>query len=415
MTSGGALTVRSRANSNAGARADGSGVITGDGTTVGAAVALDRSIADNQALIHDANATGASATVDAALAARKIDIDNAQGPSVDLKANTIYIGVDAAAKFATGDEVSYDNGGGTSIGGLTSDGGTTKYHVIVGEEGKIKLATSAENATAGTAVDLTSLGAGDTHKIDSSDDSKDATFDPDKRPDLKVVDLDANTIYVGAEKAAQLGTGTEVSYDNGGGTSIDGLTDDNGTTKYYTIDAGGGKIKLADSISNANAGIEVNLKSLGTGSSHKIDATVGTDGDVTFDPSQTRFELKLAAPTTLVTGEAVTYDKGDAGNTAIGGLTDDTVYFVVNDGSGDLKLAETREKALQGEVIEFTSVGTGSGHSLSESTHGSGAAAVAGASGGKIGVAGSFVRQLGQRPDRRTPGRRCRRQHDGRW
>ena len=54
-------------------------------------------------------------------------------------ADTIDIGFEAAARLASGEEVTYDNGGGTSIGGLTSDGGTTKYYVIHAGEGKIKL------------------------------------------------------------------------------------------------------------------------------------------------------------------------------------------------------------------------------------------------------------------------------------
>ncbi|MBL8485016.1 MAG: hypothetical protein JNJ60_22660, partial [Rhodocyclaceae bacterium] len=184
VTSGGNVVVRSKGNASAGSRADGSALTTKTGTSVGAAIALTRSIVDSQALIEHANVTGGGVSVDAAMEQRKVDIDNAQGASVDLDEDTIYIGVDAAAKFTTGDEVSYDNGGGTSIGGLTDDNGSTKYYVIVGEDGKIKLAASADDATAGKAIDLTSLGSGDTHKIDSSDDSKDATFDPDKLPDL---------------------------------------------------------------------------------------------------------------------------------------------------------------------------------------------------------------------------------------
>ena len=55
--------------------------------------------------------------------------------------------------------MTYDNGGGTSIGGLTDDNGTTKYYVIKLADGKIQLATSLANAEAGTAIDLTDQGS----------------------------------------------------------------------------------------------------------------------------------------------------------------------------------------------------------------------------------------------------------------
>lgn len=57
--------------------------------------------------------------------------------------------------FETGDALIYTSGG-TEIGGLTS--GTTYYAIREGGN-LIKLATSASNATAGTAIDLTAVGS----------------------------------------------------------------------------------------------------------------------------------------------------------------------------------------------------------------------------------------------------------------
>ena len=57
--------------------------------------------------------------------------------------------------FETGDALIYTSGG-TEIGGLTS--GTTYYAIRV-DGNLIKLATSASNATAGTAIDLTAVGS----------------------------------------------------------------------------------------------------------------------------------------------------------------------------------------------------------------------------------------------------------------
>jgi hypothetical protein len=121
VTSGGTLTVRSRANTNSGSRADGSGTTTSGGTTVGAAVALTLTDSDNTAYVHDASVTAGAVTVEAVMAERKIGLKTEEPTAVDLAADTIYIGDEAAA--ASWAEVTYSNGGGTSLGGLTDDGG----------------------------------------------------------------------------------------------------------------------------------------------------------------------------------------------------------------------------------------------------------------------------------------------------
>ncbi|TIV93735.1 MAG: hypothetical protein E5V85_25575, partial [Mesorhizobium sp.] len=66
-------------------------------------------------------------------------------------------------------------------------------------------------------------------------------------------------------------------------------------------------------------------------------------------------------------------------------------YFAIVDGSGNIKLAEDRAKALKGEAIKITSSGTGDGHKLTETSHSTDATAKSGASKGKIGVAGSVA------------------------
>lgn len=58
--------------------------------------------------------------------------------------------------FVTADAVAYESSG-TAIGGLTD--GTTYYAIRV-DANTIKLATSASNATAGTAINLSAVGAG---------------------------------------------------------------------------------------------------------------------------------------------------------------------------------------------------------------------------------------------------------------
>ena len=57
--------------------------------------------------------------------------------------------------MSTGNTVLYDNGGGTTLAGLTDD---TIYYVIKASDNAIALASSASNATAGVAVNLTGTG-----------------------------------------------------------------------------------------------------------------------------------------------------------------------------------------------------------------------------------------------------------------
>jgi len=78
----------------------------------------------------------------------------ATATGIDLTNNTIKI---SSHGYSTGDVVIYDKNGGTIVTGLTNYG---VYFVIVVDVNTIKLATSAGNATLGTAVDLTIVGSG---------------------------------------------------------------------------------------------------------------------------------------------------------------------------------------------------------------------------------------------------------------
>jgi outer membrane protein OmpA-like peptidoglycan-associated protein len=308
-------------------------------------------------------------------------------PAVDVvfvMAETIDVGEDTG--LMTGDEVKYSNGGGDSItidGGGTLDGtGATSYFVIVATGGTIKLATSLANAQADTKIDLVGPGTGTAHKL-TRVTPVETTFDPSP-----AVDVDADTITVGANTG--LSTGTAVTYENGGGDSvaIDGgtLTDDDGDTKYFVIEAGGGKIRLATTLANAQAGLPIDLTGVGTGNGHKLSRAISEE--INFDPDAKRVELKVARDTAWTTGEPVVYDNG--GGTDITGLDDGTTYFVIGDGTEIIELATTQEKALLGEAILLTP-GGGTGGTLTEGHHGAGAKATSGAgSEGGVGIAGAL-------------------------
>ena len=77
-------------------------------------------------------------------------------------------------RFVAGQRVTYGKGsGGTVITGLTD---ATVYFVIREDKNTIKLATSAANATAGTAVNLTGVGAGTVHTLNLAFDGVNTKF-----------------------------------------------------------------------------------------------------------------------------------------------------------------------------------------------------------------------------------------------
>jgi hypothetical protein len=84
---------------------------------------------------------------------------NGEVAAVDVTANTI---TEVAHGFETGDKVTYANGGGTSITGITT---ATDYFVIKVNNNTIQLATTYALAIAGTARDLTVVGVGVAHTL----------------------------------------------------------------------------------------------------------------------------------------------------------------------------------------------------------------------------------------------------------
>ena len=76
-------------------------------------------------------------------------------------------------RFVQGQRVIYTNGGGSDIGGLTNN---QAYFIIKDDKNNIKLATSASNATNGTAINLTSKGSGTTHTLKIAFDGVNTKF-----------------------------------------------------------------------------------------------------------------------------------------------------------------------------------------------------------------------------------------------
>ena len=89
---------------------------------------------------------------------------------VNLVAETIKV-VDH--RFVNGQRVTYNNGGGSNIGGLSSG---TAYYVIYNDAHTIKLATNASNAASLTAINLNAVGGGTSHTLNAAFDGVNKKF-----------------------------------------------------------------------------------------------------------------------------------------------------------------------------------------------------------------------------------------------
>jgi hypothetical protein len=199
--------------------------------------------------------------------------------SLDLVSNTITL---PSHGFAAGELIEYDAKGNTAIGGLTT---ATPYYVIFVDGDNIKLALTPEDATEGTAIDLTSSGTG-TQSFRSLSKTPDGIYSIDDIPTPKSftavangniplltksfnprtsLDLEANAIYLESHGFI---TGTKVTYDQGpSATDIGGLEDGE---DYFVIGVNKDYFRLATTVENASAGIPLVLTSFGTGVLHSV-------------------------------------------------------------------------------------------------------------------------------------------------
>ena len=93
--------------------------------------------------------------------------------------------------------------------------------------------------------------------------------------DGNVVSQTADTITINNHRFL---TGSRVTYTNGGGGNITGLTTG---TVYFVIKVDHNTIQLATNASNANAGVKINITGTGTGTAHTL--------SVAFDGVNTKF------------------------------------------------------------------------------------------------------------------------------
>ena len=198
-----------------------------------------------------------------------------------------------------------------------------------------------------------------------------------------------NTIEIASHN---MQTGTVLTYQDGSGTALAGLSDN---TQYFAIRHTADLIKLASSLSNANAGTAINLTGTGNnaqtleGTQATATATisggrlasvtvtnVGSDYQSTpavtvAAPAEQTFNAQSAVSTAndtitisghlLQTGDQVTYS--DKGGTTLANLTDAGAHFVIRVNANTIKLATTAANAADGVAIDLTA-GSSENHGL---------------------------------------------------
>ena len=95
------------------------------------------------------------------------------GSSSSVVSTTNYTITQFNHRFITAQRVTYNNGGGSSIGGLTSG---NAYYIIKVDQNTIQFATSATNANNNNPITLTALGSGTSHTINAAFDGINTKF-----------------------------------------------------------------------------------------------------------------------------------------------------------------------------------------------------------------------------------------------
>ena len=96
--------------------------------------------------------------------------DGSSSSVVNTTNNTITV---SQHRFFHGQRVTYNNGGGSNIGGLTSG---TVYYAIADSHQTIQLAASLADALSNTAINLSSVGSGTSHTLNNSFDGVNTKF-----------------------------------------------------------------------------------------------------------------------------------------------------------------------------------------------------------------------------------------------
>lgn len=302
-------------------------------------------------------------------APKAVTVNGSDATVVDLANDKIV----TANTFVNGEEVSYFNGNGTDITGLTN---LTNFFIVNATGTEFQLSATS----GGAAITLTALGAGTNHSFTQVIGTT-HTFDLDigsthkfrvdvgdnhqlerinfGNLDQTITGLQPNseTVTVDGNNGAQVNyssnrivasnvfqNNTKVTYSNGGGVNINGLIDG---AAYFLRNLSSSEFQLSTTPTGGFIDFISPNQVL-------VDGTDAGVVDATND--------KIIIVNTFSNGEIVTYSNGGGGATDIAGLTDGTDYYIINATSTEFQLSATNG----GAAIDITGVGTGTSHTFTQ-------------------------------------------------
>jgi len=219
--------------------------------------------------------------------------------------------------FATGDAVTYGDGGDTALGGL-SDGGV--YYVIRISDQQIKLArTQAESNPTATVIPLGGPG------------NNSQTFSLTKI----VIPMASVSGDVITSTNHGFANGDPVRYDAEGGTALGGITDG---AVYYVIRLNDNTFSLASTLAKSNPTTPTPETLSGPGNNSQT-----FQKEVVIPMASVSGDVITITNHGFLIGDAVTY--GDGGGTALGGITDGNVYYVIRISDNTFSLASSFSNA----------------------------------------------------------------------
>ena len=215
-------------------------------------------------------------------------------------------------RFIQGQRVTYSNGGGGNIGGLTSG---TAYFVTFDTANTIKLATSLANANNNTNINLSSVGSGSSHTLTAAFDGVNQNF--------KATHSGGSDVRINNSTQLQIAINNVIQKPN---------NDSSYTEGFRVVDREKIQFKSAPSSEDVFWGTVI------SNTIESFDISDHTVDNFTGDGSTTQFSLSKDVPNTqslLVTLDGVTQHSSDKSTTRSYSLiTDNTLQFTAAPGNG---------------------------------------------------------------------------------
>jgi hypothetical protein len=248
------------------------------------------------------------------------------GTNIDLDVNSI---TSASHGLTTGTRVTVSSSG-TLPGGLAA---STNYYAIVVDSNTIKLAASPDSALAGTALNITSLGAGNLTITYYADNDFNAATD-------EITFVNNNLV-----------TGQRLQF-SGAGSTPTGLTKG---VDYYAISTGDpNTFKVATSLANALADVAVDFSGSASGQ-----IQMNYYSDISTATDSIRVANHGLTTGTVVRIQTAGVAPGGPTGMGPGGLSEGIDYYAIIVDSDNIKLATSALNASNGTGIDITSTGVG--------------------------------------------------------